>query len=325
MTFGFVPEMDMEKIVLLDKGTFPVALRKPAFPHEWVEYDGTAPEEVVDRLERATIAITNKVKLREAELAKLPSLKFIVVAATGYDGVELAACRARQIAVANVPGYTGDSVPEHVFMMMLALRRHLLDYASLIQQGAWQRAPHFVMQDYPTENLSGTTLGLIGYGRLAQAVEKRALAFGMNVILSERKGAATVRPGRMPFDQVLRESDVISLHCPMTPGTKGLLGPRELALMKKKALLINTARGGLVEEEALAEALRAGRLAGAGIDVLSEEPPRHGNPLLDARLPNLIVTPHIAWSSRQALGVLADEITQNIESFVLGKPRNLVT
>lgn len=294
----------MEKIVFLDQGTLPVPLRKPAFLHEWVDFERTAQDEVVQRLEGVTIAITNKVKLREPVLSQLPDLRFI--------------------AVANIPGYTGESVPEHVFMLMLALRRNLLSYARLIEKGAWQKAPHFVIQDYPIENVSGCVLGLIGYGRLAQAVEKRALAFGMKVLISDRKGAIPVRPGRVAFEEVLRQSDVISLHAPMTPETRGLLGGPELAQMKPSALLINTARGGLVDEAALAAALIAGQLGGAGIDVLSEEPPRQGSPLLDPTLPNLIVTPHIAWSSRQSLAVLAEELIQNIEAFAGGQARNRV-
>jgi glycerate dehydrogenase len=314
----------VEKIVFLDQGTLPHPLRKPDFPHEWVTLDHTPAKDVVERLQGATITITNKVRLGAEDLAKVPTLKFIAVAATGYDCVDLAACRARGIVVSNVPGYTGDSVPEHVFMLMLALRRHLIGYHRLVEKGAWQKASHFVMQDYPIENLSGSVLGLIGYGRLAQAVEKRALAFGMKVLLSERKGIAQVRPGRMPFEDVLKQADVVSLHCPLTSETRGMINVCELGMMKKTALLINTARGGLVDEQALADALKSGYLAGAGIDVLAEEPPRSGSPLLDLHLPQLIVTPHAAWSSRQALAVLAEEIILNMESFVAGQPRHRV-
>lgn len=315
----------MEKIVFLDQGTLPTPLRKPAFAHEWVNFDRTSPEETAERLRDATLAITNKVKIHEPELQAAPKLKMIAVAATGYDCVDVSACAKRNIAVANVPGYTGDSVPEHTFMLLLALRRNLIPYSKLVQQGAWQKAPHFVLQDYEIENVSGSTLGLIGYGRLAQAVEARARAFGMKILISERKGASTVRAGRTAFSDVLKTADVVSIHSPMTPETRGMIGAPELAMMKKTAILINTARGGLVDEAALAAALQSGKLGGAGIDVLTEEPPRHGNPLLDLHLPNLIVTPHLAWSSRQSLTVLADEIVSNLDAFVGGNPRNLLT
>ncbi len=315
----------MEKIVFLDQGTLSVPLRKPGFPHEWISHEGTAPSEVAQRLKGATIAVTNKVKLRAEDLAQASTLKLIAVAATGYDCVDVAACRERKIAVANVPGYTGDSVPEHVFMLMLALRRNLIGYARLIEQGRWQKAPHFAMQDYPVDNLSGSVLGLIGYGKLAQAVEKRAQAFGMTILISDRKGASSIRPGRTAFEDVLKQSDVVSIHSPMTPEARGMIGAKELSLMKKNALLINTARGGLVDEAALAAALKDGCIGGAGVDVLTEEPPRNGNPLLDPALPNLIVTPHIAWSSRQALLALTDELIKNIEAFMAGQRRNLVS
>ncbi len=315
----------MEKIVFLDRGTLPIDVPKLKIPHHWTEFDSTAPAEVAARLKGATIAITNKVKVDEAVLAQLPELKLIAVAATGYDCVDIQNCRKRKIAVSNVPGYTGDSVPEHVFMMMLALRRNLSGFSRLIQQGAWQQAPHFVMLDYPIENLSGSVLGLIGYGRLARAVEARAKVFGMKILISEHKGAKEVRAGRTAFQDVLKAADVITLHCPLSPDTRGLMGERELHDMKTSALLINTARGGLVDERALAEALLAKEIAGAGIDVLSEEPPRKGSPLLELQVPNLIVTPHVAWSSRQSLNVLAEEIIQNIEAYVSGKPRNLVS
>lgn len=317
--------LPMHKIIFLDQGTLTVPLRKPSFPHEWTPFESSTPQETAGRLKSATIAITNKVRIGEADLAGAPDLKMIAVAATGYDCVDVAACIKRGIMVSNVPGYTGDSVPEHVFMLMLALRRSLIPYDRLIQKGSWQKAPHFAMQDYPVDNLSGSTLGLIGYGRLAQAVEQRAKAFGMKVLISDRKSAASTRVGRTSFEEVLKTSDVISLHCPMTPDTRNLIGAVELAKMKKTAVLINTARGGLVDEAALAAALTSGSLGGAGIDVLSAEPPRNGSPLLEPSIPNLIVTPHIAWSSRQSLAVLAEEIVKNIEAFAAGQPRNKIS
>lgn len=210
-------------------------------------------------------------------------------------------------------------------MLILALRRNLPSYRTAIKEGRWQTAPFFTMLDYPVQDIAGSTLGLIGYGKLAREVEKRAMAFGMKVLIAERKEAVSVRTGRIPFTEVLRNADVISLHAPLTDETRNLIGAPELAVMKKGALLINTARGGLVDEKALAEALKSGRLEGAGIDVLSQEPPKEGNPLLDLKLPNLIITPHIAWTSRQTQKILAEEVVKNIEAFAAGKPRNLIS
>jgi glycerate dehydrogenase len=314
----------MDKIVFLDRGTVTVPFRKPALAHEWVDYDRTAPSETVERLRGATMAVTNKVKLKEPELTALPQLKLIAITATGFDNVDVAICRQRGITVTNVPGYARQSVPEHAFLLMLALRRNLPSYEKAIRDGRWQTSLLPTVNDILVEDLHGTTMGLIGYGDLAKGVERLARAFGMNILIAERKGSAEVRAGRVSFEQVLRDSDVVSLHTPLNEQTRNFVGAPELALMKRKALLINTARGGLVDENALLAALRAGRLGGAGIDVLSAEPPRDGNPLLDAQLPNLLVTPHIAWSSRQAQELLAEEVIQNIEAFAAGKPRNRI-
>jgi glycerate dehydrogenase len=314
----------METIVFLDRGTVTVPFRKPQIAHEWVDYERTAPEETVERLRGATIAVTNKVKFREAELSALPPLKFIAVTATGYDNVDVVACRTHKILVSNVPGYARQSVPEHIMMLILALRRNLPAYQKAVRDGRWQISPQPTVNDIPIEDLHGTTLGLIGYGSLAKELERLARAFGMRILIAERKGVAALRPGRVLFQDVLRRSDVISLHTPLNSETRNLIGAAELALMKLTALLINTARGGLVDEAALVAALREGRLGGAGVDVLSQEPPRQGNPLLDIHLPNLIMTPHIAWTSRQAQEILAEEVVKNIEAFAAGKPRNLV-
>ncbi len=327
----------VETIVFLDRGTVTVPFRKPAIAHEWLDFDRTAPEETVGRLRGVTIAVTNKVKLREAELAALPQLKFIAITATGFDNVDLAACRKRKIAVANVPGYARNTVPEHVLMLALALRRNLPAYRDALRAGRWQTSSQPFLNELPMEDLHGSVLGLIGYGDIAKGVEKLARAFGMEILIAERKAhlgsdpkmhrlcKIGSDPSRAPFEEVLRRSDIVSLHTPLTPETKGLIGPAELALMKRTALLINAARGGLVDEKALANALREGQLAGAGVDVLAEEPPLQGDPLLDLNLPNLIVTPHIAWTSRQAQEILAEEVVKNIEAFAAGKPRNIIS
>jgi glycerate dehydrogenase len=315
----------MQKIVFLDRGTVTVPLRKPGFPHEWVDHDRTSPDDTVSRLESATIAVTNKVKFGEPELSRLPQLKYIAITATGYDNVDLASCRKRSVGVSNVPGYAKNSVPEHVLMLILALRRNLPAYRDAVRAGRWQLAPQPTLNDLPVEDLRGCVMGLVGYGDLAKGVEKLARVFGMEILIAERKGDSKARAGRVLFDDLLRRSDIVSLHLPLTEETRGLIGSRELALMKPTALLINTARGGLVDEAALAQALKMGKLGGAGIDVLSKEPPLDANALIGLHLPNLLITPHIAWTSRQAQELLAEEVIKNIEAFVAGKPRNLVS
>ncbi len=313
-----------QKIVFLDRGTIIADFRRPGFEHEWTEYETSAADEVVERLEAATIAITNKIPLREAALARLPRLKLIAVCATGVDIVDLEAARRRDVAVANVRGYALHSVPEHVMMLMLSLRRSLFGYREDVRQGAWQRAAGFCLLTHTMRDLDGSTLGIIGHGTLGRAVEKLAQAFGMRVLVAEHKGARETRAGRVSFEEVLRASDVVTLHCPLNEETRGMIGPAELSTMRRDAVLINTARGGLVDEAALAFALREGVIAGAAFDVLTTEPPRDGNPLLEPDLPNFILTPHIAWASREAMQTLADRVIDNIEAFVRGQPQNII-
>jgi glycerate dehydrogenase len=314
----------MEKIVFLDADSIIADIRHPAFPHRWEEYPATPADQIVARLADATVAITNKVPLRRETLEQLPRLKMVAVAATGTDNVDIACCRERGIVVSNIRNYSVHTVPEHVFMLMLALRRNVLAFRADLRNGAWQRADQFCLFTHPVRDLHGSTLGLIGHGAIGQAVEQIALAFGMKVLIAEHRGAAEVRPGYTAFDTVLRESDVISLHLPLNEQTRHLIGAAEFARMKPHALLINTARGGLVDEAALLDALRSGRIAGAGFDVLGKEPPREGNPLLDLNLPNFILTPHIAWSGREAMQTLADQLIDNIEAFMRGEPQNRV-
>lgn len=315
----------MHRIVFLDRNTLRANIRRPAFAHEWQEYAETnGSREVLERLRAATIVITNKVPLREAELAQLPELKFIAVAATGVDIIDLEYCRRRALPVSNVRNYAPHSVPEHVFALILALRRNLFSYREAIRSGAWQRASTFCLLDYPISELHESTLGIIGYGALGRAVEKLALGFRMRVLVSEHKDAKEIRPDRTSFEETLRSSDILTLHCPLTAETRNLIDTEELEKMQRHALLINTARGGLVNEAALAVALQSCLIAGAGFDVLSHEPPRDGNPLLDLNLPNFILTPHIAWASREAMQTLADQLIANIEAFIAERPQNLV-
>lgn len=314
----------MEKIVFLDSASIIADIRRPAFPHLWEGYPATVPEQVTARLADASIVITNKVALPRETLAQLPHLKMVAIAATGTDNVDIAYCRERNIVVSNIRNYSVHTVPEHVFMLMLALRRNLLAFGNDLRDGAWQRADQFCLFTHPVRDLHGSTLGLIGHGAIGQAVERLALAFGMSVLIAEHKGAATVRPGYTDFEQTLRDSDIISLHLPLNTHTRNLISSREFGLMKAGALLINTARGGLVDESALLEALRSGHIGGAGFDVLNTEPPRQGNPLLDLNLPNFILTPHVAWSSREAMQTLANQLIDNIEAFFHGTPQNRV-
>lgn len=314
----------MERIVFLERNTFKVNFRRPLFAHEWTDHDETAADQIVDRLQSATIAICNKLPLRAPELSRLPQLKLIAVAATGVDNIDLDYCQQNEIAVCNARHYAGASLPEHVLLLMLALRRNLQAYVVDVNAGEWQQAKQFCLLDHPIHDLRGTTLGIIGYGFLGQAVGKLSRAVGMKLLIAERKDATSIRPERVSFDEVFKNSDVITLHCPLTDETRNLIDQQELATMKREALLINTARGGLVNESALLKALREDEIAGAAFDVLSEEPPRHGNALLEAQLPNLIVTPHIAWASREAMQTLADQLVASLEAFVRGEMLNRV-
>ncbi|MBN9125901.1 MAG: glycerate dehydrogenase [Nitrosospira sp. 56-18] len=312
-------------VVFLERDSIKANIRRPRFEHTYEEYPHTAPEQIVPRLRKATIAIINKVKLDEAMLARLPTLRMVAVTATGYDGIDIAACRGHGIAVANIRNYAAHTVPEHVFALVLALRRNLVAYRQEIEQGAWQKSPQFCLFAHPISELHGSTMGIVGEGAIGRGTAAIASAFGMRVLFAYHPSSRKKDVVLTPFDQVLAESDVLSLHCPLTPATRGMIGAAELRRMKRGALLINTARGGLVDEAGLARALEEGIIGGAGVDVLSAEPPEEGNPLLNLRLPNFILTPHVAWASDQAMQVLADQLIDNIESWEMGKPQNLVT
>lgn len=308
-------------IVFLDRGTLAVPLRQPAFPHDWRDYPATETNQATDRLHGATIAVINKVQLRADTLAQLPDLKLIALAATGSDCVDKAYCQAHGITVCNIRDYATDSVPEHVLALIFALRRSLVAYDQDLRRGKWQTIDQFCYFDHPIRGIAGSVLGIVGHGTLGRALAERARALGMEVIATGSKSA----PGLVGLEELLRRSDIISLHCPLTDATRGLINAERLRQMKPSAILINTARGPLIDERALAEALRTGIIAGAGIDVLSEEPPRNGNILLDLDLPNLIVTPHIAWASEPAQQRLAEQLIGNLEAFVAGQPRNVLT
>lgn len=316
----------MHRIVNIEAGAVRASFRRPAFAHEWVDFEATAQEDVAARLAGATIAVVNKRRLTADIIAGLPALQMVAVAATGYNNIDLDACRARGIVVSNVRGYARETVPEHVFALLLALARQIGPFHRSVAAGRWQKSEQFCYFDYPIRDLAGQTLGLLGSGTLGQGVARIAAAFGMQVVFGEHKGAAACRDGYLPFERLIREADVISLHCPLTDATRHLIGAPELAAMKPTAILINTARGGLVDEAALADALRARQIGGAGFDVLTEEPPV-ANPLLAPDLldaGNFILTPHVAWSSREAMQTLADQLIDNIEAFVAGAAVNRV-
>jgi glycerate dehydrogenase len=314
----------MEHIVFIERSTFAVAFRRPRFEHTWVDYEVTDPAQIVERLRDATIAICNKLPLRAEVLAQLPSLRLIAVAATGVDNVDLEFCKSHNIAVCNGRNYATTSLPEHVLTLIFALRRNLIAYREDVVRGEWQRAKQFCLLDHPINDVRGSTLGIVGYGALGKATADLARALGMEVLVAERKDAFVIREGRTSFTDVLRSSDVLSLHCPLTNATRNLIGAAELKLMKPTAILINTARGALVDELALVDALKAGTIGGAGIDVLRVEPPFNSNVMLEEKLTNLIVTPHVAWASSEAMQTLADQVIDNLESFIRGEPKNLV-
>ncbi len=317
----------MLKIVFLDRATIApqIRLRRPAFLHELVEFDATPEDDVVARLADAEVAIVNKVPLRAATLARLPRLKLIAVAATGTDCIDKDYCSAHGVAVSNIRGYAVNTVPEHTFALMLALRRNIVAYRQDVISGRWQASGQFCFFDHPIRDLAGARLGIIGEGVLGQRVADIARAFGMVPLFAAHKGVSGLGPLYTPWQEVLETSDLITLHAPLTDRTRHMIGAAEFRAMKRRPLLLNTARGGLVDEAALVEALDQGLIAGAGFDVVEGEPPPPDSPLLRiADRPNVILTPHVAWASDEAQQALADQLIDNIDNFVAGRATNLV-
>lgn len=311
------------KIVFLDRDTLPTRPFHFDFEHEYVEYALTSPEETYERVKDAHIVLTNKVVFNQELLAKLPHLKLICLAATGYNNIDLTAAKNAGVTVCNVRAYGNDSVAQHAFMMMLALSRNLPAYMRDVAAGVWQNAPFFCHYGAPINDLTGKTLAIFGRGNIGKTLAGYAQAFGMNVIFGEHKHADTVREGYVPFQAAIEQADFISLHCPLNAQTQNMIGEAELQAMKPKAILINVGRGGLADEQAVLAALKYGKLGGAGFDVLTTEPPREGNPLL-AHLPNLIVTPHMAWASSEALENMTNIMEKNVNLFVAGTPQNVL-
>lgn len=312
-------------VVCLDRGTLNTPSFDFDFPHELTEYDYVLPCDVGEKLKGHQVVITNKIAIKREEMLANPQLKMIAVAATGYEHVDLETAREMGITVCNIPSYSTDSVAEHAFMLMMALMRQLPAYQRDVASSLWANSHYFCHFGSPIRDVKNKVLGIIGKGAIGLAFALRAQAFGMEVVFAEHKGVTSCREGYLPFDEVLAMSDVLSIHCPLNKETRNLIDEAELKNMKPQAVLINVGRGGLVNELALVAALKYGQLGGAGFDVLTTEPPKEGNPLLSARLPNLILTPHVAWSSDDAVVRLCQQLADNINAFVAGKTQCLVS
>lgn len=312
LDFGSVTRGDIDRMVL----------EQVVSP--WVYYDNTSREQITDRISEAKIVVSNKTPLDRSALYAADKLKLICVAATGYNNVDLIAAAERNIPVCNVRNYATGSVTQHVFMFMLNFACRFVEYRQLIKRGGWQASPYFCPLDFGVMELAGKTLGIIGYGELGSAVANIAKAFGMKLLIAEHKSASAIRPGRTAFDEVIRQADFITLHCPLSEDTRHLIGNRELNLMKPSAYLINTARSDLINEADLLQNLHSGRIAGAAIDVLKEEPPVNGNPLLDYPHPNLLITPHSAWASVESRQRMINLLADNIRNFLQNKPFNQI-
>lgn len=286
-------------------------------------HEQSGPADLAARIAGHEIVLLNKCRITAEVMATNPRLRLIALTATGVDNVDVAAARERGIAVANLRDYCTPSVAQHVFAMVLALTHRLGDYDALVRRGDWGRSAKFSVFPYPIRELAGRVLGIVGHGALGGAVARIGSAFGMEVVIANRPGGER-QPGRRDLHELLPQADVVTLHCPLTPATRGLLGEREFALMKRDAVLVNTARGALVDAPALAAALRSGRLGGAGMDVLDREPPDADHPLLEPGIPNLILTPHVAWAARESRQRCLDELALNVEAFLRGERRNRV-
>jgi glycerate dehydrogenase len=290
---------------------------------DWRFHQHTEPDQVGERIRDAQVIVTNKVRISRQHIEAAPELRLICVAATGTNNIDLTAAGDAGVAVSNARNYATASVVEHVFSLLLTLVRQLDSYRQRVKLGDWSNSPDFCLFDKTIEELAGKTLGIVGFGVLGQAVGRLARAFSMRVQIAQRLHAPPL-PDRIPFDQLIETSDIITLHCPLTAETRGLIREPQLRRMKNTAILINTARGGIVDEANLVHALQRDWIAAAGVDVVTQEPPEPSNPLLHYDSPRLIVTPHVAWASRNARQRLVAEIVDNIEAFLEGCERNAV-
>lgn len=316
------------RIVFLDRGTIPnhFDLKPLPFQHEFLAYESTRSEDTRSRIRDADIVITNKTKLGAADVQCAQRLKLVAIAATGSDNVDIEACANRGISVCNIRNYASVTVPEHTFALIFALRRSLLAFSNAVKVGRWRASGQFCFFDYPIADLRNSTIGVIGDGALGSATADIARALGMRVLMAAHKGRSDMGVLYTPFEQVLAESDIITLHCPLNQATRHLIGEPEFSKMLRRPIIVNTARGGLVDEAALARALLAGEISGAGFDVVTEEPLPAGHPF-EAILehPGFVLTPHVAWASESAIRTLSDQLMDNITSFVQGNPTNLIT
>ena len=315
------------RVVFLDRDTVApdVTVRRPDFDHEWEEFGKTSADQVLERLKGATIAITNKVPLREDVLKQLPDLKMIAVAATGTDVIDLAYCKDNGIIVSNIRGYAVNTVPEHTFALILSLSRSIGGYREDMANGEWQKSGQFCFFTHPISDLSGKKLAIMGEGALGQSVANIARAFGMIPLFAAHKGSTGLGPLYTPWDEIIETADIFTLHCPLLPSTRGMIGLDEFKRMKNSAIIVNTARGGLIIEEDLVTAMEQGMIRGAAIDVISTEPPADDHPFFKLlEKPNFILTPHVAWASTEAIQTLVDQMIDNVENFVAGSPSNVV-
>ena len=315
----------MTKIVFLDRDTMgpSVEIVRPGFEHEWVEYGKTAPDEVAGRITDADLVITNKAPIRAEQLSGAKNLKMISIAATGFDVIDVPACAEHGVTVSNVRGYAENTVPEHAFALILALRRGIVGYRQDVINGEWEKSGQFCFFNHPIADLAGSRLGIIGEGVIGQNVARIARGFNMEVVFAAHKGVSGLGPLYTPWDEVIETSDVITLHSPLMPATRNMISTPELERMKDTAILVNTSRGGLVDEAALAHALESGQIAGAGFDVLTKEPPAPDNPLLKVLdRTNFILTPHTAWASDEAQAEVWRQVIHHLEAFQVGKPTN---
>ena len=315
------------KAVFLDYATMGPGLDLQPLRRFFTEfdiYDQTNDAEVADRIRDVEFVFTNKFRMTPDVLEQASRLKFIGLTATGADNISLEGAREHGIAVSNIRAYCTDSVVEHVFGVMLMLSHSLGPYSAAVRAGDWQRSPDFCMLTHPVPGIAGKTLGIVGFGELGRGVARIAEVFGMEVLVSARPGIDAAGDDRVPFADILERADIISLHCPLTDDTRGLFGADQFAAMRPSAFLINTARGALVDSQALVAALESGQIAAAAIDVLAKEPPVDGDPLLDYEGENLIVTPHIAWAADTARQNAIDELAANVEAFLGGEERNRI-
>lgn len=319
---------EVKKIIYLDRAGLPerFKVRKPIVKHTWVDYQSSSSNEVIKRSQKADVLVSNKIKISEEILLACPTVKHVAVSATGFNIIDIEACQRLGVSVSNIPSYAATTVAEHTITSALCLRRSLNSYRNKVINGEWQLSPSFCLFGPPLNDISGATFGIIGFGELGRATAQKAYALGMNVIFCSKSQHQSEFAKQVSFDQLIKQSDIISLHCSLNKDTENLIDFKQLKRMKSDCLLINTARGGVANEADVVNAIEQNLIGGIAFDVLVEEPPKADSPLLSiANRENVILTPHIAWASEQAMQSLANILADNIEGFLLGKPQNIVS